>query len=72
MSFYLASLFCRLQTFVFALLFYGIFLLVDDVNTSCQAVKCIVCLYVRADFLSGNIIYINIIVCAVGYAFDTG
>ena len=31
MSFYLASLFCRLQTFVFALLFYGIFLLVDDV-----------------------------------------
>lgn len=50
MSFYLASLFCRLQTFVFALLFYGIFLLVDDVNTSCQAVKCIVDLYVRADF----------------------
>lgn len=46
MSFYLASLFCRLQTFVFALLFYGIFLLVDDVNTSCQAVKCIVCFYV--------------------------
>lgn len=72
MSFIWHPCFCRLQTFVSALLFYGIFLLVDDVNTSCQTVKCTVCLYVRADFLSGNIIYINIIVCAVGYAFDTG